>query len=190
MLALTDVSEEDAKDVEDEEGDHRQEHGDGVDGGGDGGGDDGDDERQRGQWQLLFDQRWRNQHGNRRLLLGEPVLVAAGLAAYLGVIFFFLGPWHGALFIAVHRALGGIYMGSVFAPNHKGMPILDSETEMDYLHMQTLTARNVQGSPLADFWYGGLNYQIEHHLFPNMPRNNLKKAQVIVVVFAAADCRL
>ena len=113
----------------------------------------------------------------------EPVLVAAGLAAYLALIFAFLGPWQGALFIAVHRALGGIYMGSVFAPNHKGMPILDKETKLDYLHRQTLTARNVKGNPLADFWYGGLNYQIEHHLFPNMPRNNLKKAQVIVRSF-------
>ena len=113
----------------------------------------------------------------------EPVLVVAGLAAYLAVIFFFLGPWHGAAFIAVHRALGGVYMGSVFAPNHKGMPMLDEDTEMDFLHQQVLTARNVQGSPLADFWYGGLNYQIEHHLFPNMPRNNLKKSQVIVRAF-------
>jgi len=113
----------------------------------------------------------------------EPVLVVAGLAAYLTLIFAFLGPWHGALFIAVHRALGGVYMGSVFAPNHKGMPILEKEDEMDYLHQQVLTARDVKGSPLADFWYGGLNYQVEHHLFPNMPRNNLKKAQVIVRSF-------
>ena len=115
-----------------------------------------------------------------RYPITEPVLVVAGLASYLAVIFFFLGPWYGAAFIAVHRALGGIYMGSVFAPNHKGMPILEKEDEMDFLHQQVLTARDVQGSPIADFWYGGLNYQIEHHLFPNMPRNNLKRSQVIV----------
>ena len=118
-----------------------------------------------------------------RYPITEPVLVAAGLAAYLTLIFFFLGPWHGAAFIAVHRALGGVYMGSVFAPNHKGMPILEKDNELDFLHQQVLTARNVQGSPLADFWYGGLNYQIDHHLFPNMPRNNLKKAQPIVRAF-------
>jgi len=118
-----------------------------------------------------------------RYPITEPVLVIAGLAAYLAVIFFFLGPWYGAAFIVVHRALGGVYMGSVFAPNHKGMPILGKDTELDFLHQQVLTARNVQGSPIADFWYGGLNYQIEHHLFPNMPRNNLKKAQPIVRAF-------
>ncbi|HIF43721.1 MAG TPA: acyl-CoA desaturase, partial [Dehalococcoidia bacterium] len=118
-----------------------------------------------------------------RYPITEPILVVSGLVAYLAVIFFFLGPWYGAAFIAVHRALGGIYMGSVFAPNHKGMPILENDTDMDFLHQQVLTARNVQGSPIADFWYGGLNYQIEHHLFPNMPRNNLKKAQPIVRSF-------
>ncbi len=118
-----------------------------------------------------------------RYPITEPILVVSGVIAYLAVIFFFLGPWYGAAFIAVHRALGGIYMGSVFAPNHKGMPILDNDTDMDFLHQQVLTARNVQGSPIADFWYGGLNYQIEHHLFPNMPRNNLKKAQPIVRSF-------
>ena len=113
----------------------------------------------------------------------EPLLVVAGLAVYLGLIFFFLGPWYGAAFIAVHRALGGVYMGSVFAPNHKGMPMVEKETELDFLHQQVLTARDVKGSPLTDFWYGGLNYQIEHHLFPNMPRNNLKRSQPIIQSF-------
>jgi len=95
----------------------------------------------------------------------EPVLVVAGLAAYLTLIFAFLGPWHGALFIAVHRALGGVYMGSVFAPNHKGMPMMDEDVSLDYLRRQVVTARNINPNPVTDFCYGGLNYQIEHHLF-------------------------
>jgi len=48
---------------------------------------------------------------------------------------------------------------------------------------QVLTSRDVKAHPLTDFWYGGLNYQIEHHLFPSMPRNKLKKAQTIVRAF-------
>jgi fatty acid desaturase len=48
---------------------------------------------------------------------------------------------------------------------------------------QVITARNVYAHPWNDFWYGGLNYQIEHHLFPSMPRNNLKKAQKVVKAF-------
>ncbi|HLZ61236.1 MAG TPA: fatty acid desaturase, partial [Ktedonosporobacter sp.] len=46
-----------------------------------------------------------------------------------------------------------------------------------------LTARNVYAHPVTDFWYGGLNYQIEHHLFPGMARNKLKEAQPVVRAF-------
>jgi fatty acid desaturase len=33
---------------------------------------------------------------------------------------------------------------------------------------------------MIDLMLGSLNYQIEHHLFPNMPRPNLRRAQAIV----------
>jgi hypothetical protein len=45
------------------------------------------------------------------------------------------------------------------------------------------------GHPLTDFWYGGLNYQIDHHLFPGMPRNQLKKAQGITP-HSASNCQM
>ena len=48
-----------------------------------------------------------------------------------------------------------------------------------------LTSRNVRGGPLVDVALGGLNYQIEHHLFPSMPRHNLRKARPVVKEFCA-----
>jgi fatty acid desaturase len=48
-----------------------------------------------------------------------------------------------------------------------------------------LTSRNVRGGRVVDFALGGLNYQIEHHLFPSMPRSNLRHAQTIVLAFCA-----
>ncbi len=63
------------------------------------------------------------------------------------------------------------------------MPILEKDSPLDFLRQQVLTARNVRAAPLTDFWYGGLNYQIEHHLFPTIPRNKLRKAQQIVRAF-------
>jgi fatty acid desaturase len=48
-----------------------------------------------------------------------------------------------------------------------------------------LTARNVRAHPLTDFWYGGLNYQIEHHLFPSLPMHRLREVGVIVKQFCA-----
>jgi fatty acid desaturase len=63
------------------------------------------------------------------------------------------------------------------------MPFWDEDQPLDFLRQQVLTSRNVISHPLADFWYGGLNYQIEHHLFPSMARNKLKEAQPIVRAF-------
>ena len=113
----------------------------------------------------------------------ELAVVIAGVALYMGILFAFLPWWHAVLFVLVHRALAGLHMGAVFAPNHKGMPVLEPGTKLDYLRQQVLTARDVLPNPVIDYAYGGLNYQIEHHLFPNMPRNRLKQSREIVRTF-------
>lgn len=123
----------------------------------------------------------------RRRRLRYPVVevaaVAAGLGLYFAVPFLFMPAWHAVIFIAVHRALAGLYMGLVFAPNHKGMPVLDAGMRLDYMRQQVLTSRNIHSIPLMDMAYGGLNRQIEHHLFPNMPRHRLKDAREVVKAF-------
>ena len=97
-----------------------------------------------------------------------------------------LGGWPQALtFAIVSQVTFGWYNVSVFAPNHKGMAMMSDDEPLDFLRTQVLTARNVRGSHFVDFWYGGLNYQIEHHLFPTMPRNQLRQAQPIVEKFCA-----
>ncbi len=116
----------------------------------------------------------------------DQVLFWGHFVLYLGLLFIAL-PWmHALLFIGVHQLLWGLYFGSIFAPNHKGMPMLDKATKVDFLREQVLTARNIRGNILIDVWYGGLNYQIEHHLFPAMPRQNLRHAQGIVKKFCVA----
>jgi fatty acid desaturase len=74
-------------------------------------------------------------------------------------------------------------MGCSFAPNHKGMPMISAADKLDFLRKQVLTSRNVNGGWLTDYALGGLNYQIEHHLFPSMPRPNLRRAQGLVREF-------
>ena len=113
----------------------------------------------------------------------EPIMMAGHIGIYLALVFLSLPLWQGLLFIAVNQLLLGLYIGSTFAPNHKGMLMLDGNLQLDFLRRQVLTSRNVKSSPVNDFLYGGLNYQIEHHLFPSMPRNRLKEAQKIVRPF-------
>ena len=121
--------------------------------------------------------------GKLRYPLVEPLLVVGHLAAYFGLLFTMLGPLYAVLFIMVHKSVEGVYMGSVFAPNHKAMPVLEKDTQMGFMRQQITTSRNVKAHPVTDFIYGGLNCQIEHHLFPNMPRNNLRKSQALVKEF-------
>jgi fatty acid desaturase len=115
----------------------------------------------------------------------EAVLFGLHVAGYLTAVLLVLTPWQALIFIAVHQGLFGVYLGCSFAPNHKGMPMLTEQDDLDFLRRQVLTARNVTGGPLVDFALGGLNYQIEHHLFPSMPRSNLRHAQPIVRAFCA-----
>jgi fatty acid desaturase len=101
------------------------------------------------------------------------------------LLFSVLEPLQALLFITVHRGLFGMFMVSIFAPNHKAMPVLARDSQLDFMRRQVLTSRNVIAHPITDFWYGGLNYQIEHHLFPAMPTPNLRKAQPIVQAYCA-----
>jgi hypothetical protein len=113
----------------------------------------------------------------------EALLLATHYLLYVGLLLLRLNIWQAVVFIIIHEVFFGLYLGSIVAPNHKGMLILDKDSPMDFLRRQVLTSRTVRGSLLVDFWYGGLNYQIEHHLFPTMPRNKLRKAQAIVKAF-------
>jgi fatty acid desaturase len=129
---------------------------------------------------------WFLLSGRAKFPIVEWLFMAAHCAVYLGLLFAFLGMWQALVFILVHQMLFGLYMGCVFAPNHKGMLMLQDHRTVDQLRRQILTARNVKSHPLTDFWFGGLNYQIEHHLFPSMARNKLKEAQATVKAFCQA----
>jgi fatty acid desaturase len=112
--------------------------------------------------------------------LAEAVLLAAHFAAYLTVIFLVMSPVKAVLFVVIQQGLFGVYLGASFAPNHKGMPILRPQDKHDFLRRQVLTSRNIRGSWFTDLALGGLNYQIEHHLFPSMPRPSLRRSQPLI----------
>jgi fatty acid desaturase len=119
----------------------------------------------------------------RRHRLAEAALLAVHFAGYLTAVFLVLSPVKAVVFILVQQGLFGVYLGASFAPNHKGMPILRRQDRHDFLRRQVLTSRNVRGNWITDLALGGLNYQIEHHLFPSMPRPNLRRSQPLISEF-------
>jgi fatty acid desaturase len=121
--------------------------------------------------------------GRGRANAAEALLLLVHVAGYVTALLLVLTPVQAVAFALVQQGLFGLYLGCSFAPNHKGMPTLTEADELDFLRRQVLTSRNVRGSRFVDFLLGGLNYQIEHHLFPNMPRPNLRHAQPLVREF-------
>ena len=115
----------------------------------------------------------------------EALLLLVHVAGYVTALLLVLPPLQAVAFALVQQGLFGLYLGCTFAPNHKGMPVVADGEELDFLRRQVLTSRNVRGSRVVDFVLGGLNYQIEHHLFPNMPRPNLRRAQPLVRAFCS-----
>jgi fatty acid desaturase len=115
----------------------------------------------------------------------EALLLGLHAAAYLTAVVVVLSPLRALVFVLVQQGLFGLYLGASFAPNHKGMPILAEDDDTDFLRRQVLTSRNVRGGRLVDLLLGGLNYQIEHHLFPNMPRASLRHARPVVRAYCA-----
>jgi fatty acid desaturase len=109
------------------------------------------------------------------------------LAGLLTLVFLVLPPEKALVFLAVELAIFGLYMGSSFAPNHIGMPLVSPKLKLDFLRRQVLMSRNISGGPLISIFMGGLNYQIEHHLFPSMARPHLRKAQPLVSAYCAAQ---
>ena len=108
-------------------------------------------------------------------------LILLRFAVFVAPVFVFLPLGMAFAFVGVQLAVFGVYMGASFAPNHKGMPVIAPDAKLDFFTKQVRTSRNIRGGWWATWLMGGLNYQIEHHLFPNMPRPALARAREIVI---------
>ena len=116
---------------------------------------------------LYFSKRVNSKH------ILEMIIFIVGAFAWFFLPFFIFSFSKALVVVAVYNAISGFYLGNIFAPNHKGMIELKKSTPISFLEHQIITSRNIRPNPLVDFIYLGLNYQIEHHLFPNCPRNKL-----------------
>merc|ERR1719378_904683 len=82
----------------------------------------------------------------------------------------------------------GLFLALVFGLGHNGMATYNAETRPDFWKLQVTTTRNIIGGHGFPQWFvdwlcGGLQYQVDHHLFPMMPRHNLAQAHKLVTSF-------
>jgi len=110
----------------------------------------------------------------------ELSMMVVRLGLYPAVLYVFLPAGLATVFLATQLAVTGVYLGSVFAASHIGMPIVDKTARIDFLRRQVLTSRNVAGGRFTSFMMGDLNLQIEHHLFPSASGPSLRPIQAIL----------
>ena len=116
----------------------------------------------------------------------EAALLALRLGGTLALVVWYLPAGLAAAFLAVQLGVFGLLLGGAFVPNHIGMPVVPPDARIDFLRRQTLMSRNIRGGWWTSLLMGGLDRQVEHHLFPSMPRDNLRRAQPLVRAHCAA----
>ena len=116
-------------------------------------------------WQSI---RTCTSHGTVKHRWAEGSVFAGRFVRYVGAVFWLLPLGIAFAFLGVQLAVSGFCMGIAFAPNHKGMPIIEPGQRADFFSRQVLTSRDVSGGRWVEFFTGGLKHQVEHHLFPSM----------------------
>ena len=116
----------------------------------------------------------------------EIAFLTLRLGGLVALVLLVLPPGMAAAFLAVQLGVFGFYLGATFAPNHIGMPLVSARLRLDFLRRQVLVSRNISGGRLTSVLMGGLNHQIEHHLFPSMARPHLRRVAPLVAEHCAA----
>tara|TARA_B100001093_G_scaffold513820_1_gene586526 strand:- start:549 stop:1460 length:912 start_codon:yes stop_codon:yes gene_type:complete len=130
---------------------------------------------------LAFMYRSIRDRGFDRDVVWDTVSLTLHIALWIVVPIYFFG-FNGLLLYVGVWSLVGLFLSMVFSPAHIGMPIY--QDTKDTIRLQFETTRNLVLPAWLSFFFIGLEYQIEHHLFPRIPHQNLKAASKITRAWA------
>ena len=89
-----------------------------------------------------------------------------------------VGVWAPAILIS------GLMSALIVTPTHQSEDMFD-DYQPDWVQAQFLSTRNaVMTNPFSEWLWGGMQYQLEHHLFPSMPRSKYPALRNILQDFA------
>jgi fatty acid desaturase len=113
--------------------------------------------------------------------LGDTLLLPLHYAGWLALpgLAFGTGSLRSAAVYLTCSAVMGMYLAVLFWVNHVGMPAFSPQHGLTSLEQQVLGTRNVRHSRSLDLVFGGLGFQIEHHLMPGVPSAHLRQLQAI-----------
>jgi len=140
-------------------------------------------------WLLAFFFGHSQRHLSQAAVLCAPrrypidaAMLGAHFALWFGLPCGLLGVSLSEAFLAyaVPLTLLGPYLAAIFWVNHIGMPLVRDIEEFSFFEHQALTSRTILNPRRWNWLFGGLNFQIEHHLFPQVPSHRLAAVQPIV----------
>lgn len=86
--------------------------------------------------------------------------------------------WLPAVFVS------GLISALIVTPTHQSESMFE-DYQPDWVTAQFMSTRNaVTTNPFSEWIWGGMQYQLEHHLFPSMPRNKYPELREILMKFA------
>jgi len=122
----------------------------------------------------------------KRKKWGELALMLLHWPIVWGPVFYFLSFEYAlTLYVTLNFVLSP-WLAFGFITNHLGCEVFEKEVgeKLSWLELQMRTSRSLKGGKFVHWFYGGLNTQVEHHLFPKAPRFNLLKVQKMTRDFA------
>ncbi|CAE7564791.1 unnamed protein product [Symbiodinium microadriaticum] len=105
----------------------------------------------------------------------------------LGWILYQMPAGNALAYFLVSQTSCGLFLALVFGLGHNGMAVYPADHRPDFWKLQVSTTRNITSTWFVDWFCGGLQYQVDHHLFPSLPRHNLKKAHELVESFCKSE---
>lgn len=115
-----------------------------------------------------------------RYPVAEPLLLLCHYAWVAYLMIAYMTPLQAVAFLLASECLSGLMLATAFVVGHNGMECFDADAKPDFAEMQVRSTRNIDDDGFSGWFTGGLHLQIEHHLFPTMPRHNLHKVRPIV----------
>lgn len=129
---------------------------------------------------------------NDRKKMAFPLLERLALIGHyiiLGSIMYHMTFMNAAMYFMVSQTSCGLFLATVFGLGHNGMAVYPADERPDFWTLQISTTRNITGNFLSDWFCGGLQYQVDHHLFPQLPRHNLPKVHKMVEAFCKSHSK-
>lgn len=131
---------------------------------------------------FVWTARYIKEKGFERMVVLDLLALAGHYTVWLVIPSLIWGPLPVIAYYCAMWGIVGLLLGLIFAPAHMGMPIVKDYG--DFYALQLQTCRNMTMPKWLSWFFVGLDYQVEHHLFQNMPAMQLQHAAPIVKQWA------